>query len=124
MIYWQTFLIILFVHLNLFIYQTRTEAHNLFSYLRTRTLHFQDEASVLTANMPMELQVYVLNSFQNGNSKILVTTNILARGIDIPNCNYVLNFDLPRNAHREPDTKTYLYRVSRCGRFCKFFQIF
>lgn len=40
----------------------------------------------------------------------LIGTDALARGIDIPDCNYVISYDPPRNI------KTYIHRVGRTGR--------
>merc|ERR1711991_569092 len=52
----------------------------------------------------------VLSRFRNDNLKILITTDVSARGIDIPNVNYVVNYDLPEI------TETYIHRVGRTGR--------
>lgn len=49
--------------------------------------------------------------FRSGSSRILLTTDSFARGIDIPNVKAVVNFDLP------VDTETYLHRIGRSGRF-------
>ena len=53
----------------------------------------------------------VLQSFINGNENILISSNIIARGIDIQQVNLVINFDIPRNVH------TYLHRIGRSGRW-------
>ena len=55
----------------------------------------------------------VVNEFRDGKSRILITTDLLARGIDIPQVNLVLNYDLP------PNKETYIHRIGRCGRFGK-----
>lgn len=39
----------------------------------------------------------VLNSFRSGKIQFLITTDVVNRGIDIPNLNYVLNYDFPTN---------------------------
>ena len=39
----------------------------------------------------------ILNSFRSGKTQFLITTDIVRRGIDIPNLNYVLNYDFPTN---------------------------
>ena len=51
-----------------------------------------------------------LNAFKNGENKVLVTTDVCSRGIDIPNVDYVINYDLPETA------ETYVHRVGRTGR--------
>jgi ATP-dependent RNA helicase RhlE len=52
----------------------------------------------------------VMNEFRKGDVRILVTTDVNARGIDIPNVDYVVNYDLPE----EPEN--YVHRVGRTGR--------
>ena len=53
----------------------------------------------------------VLHSFMSGNENILISSNIIARGIDIQQVNLVINFDIPNNVH------TYLHRIGRSGRW-------
>ena len=53
----------------------------------------------------------VLQSFISGNENILISSNIIARGIDIQQVNLVINFDIPNNVH------TYLHRIGRSGRW-------
>ena len=55
-------------------------------------------------------RLQVMNEFKNGEVKILITTDVNARGIDIPNVDYVINYDLPD----EPEN--YVHRVGRTGR--------
>jgi ATP-dependent RNA helicase RhlE len=52
----------------------------------------------------------VMNEFKKGDAKVLITTDVSARGIDIPNVDYVVNYDLPE----EPEK--YVHRVGRTGR--------
>jgi len=52
----------------------------------------------------------VMNEFKKGETRILITTDVNARGIDIPNVDYVINYDLPD----EPEN--YVHRVGRTGR--------
>ena len=51
-----------------------------------------------------------LESFKNNTIRVLVATDIAARGIDIDKLTYVLNYDIPN----EPET--YVHRIGRCGR--------
>ena len=51
-----------------------------------------------------------LQSFKNYDIRVLVATDIAARGIDIDKLTYVLNYDIPN----EPET--YVHRIGRCGR--------
>jgi len=59
----------------------------------------------------------VMDGFRSGTSKVLITTNVLARGIDVNQVNMVINYDLPVDARGAPDFETYLHRVGRTGRF-------
>ena len=51
-----------------------------------------------------------LKDFKDGNVRVLVATDIAARGIDIDKLRYVINYDIPN----EPET--YVHRIGRCGR--------
>ncbi|HRO76529.1 MAG TPA: DEAD/DEAH box helicase [Crocinitomicaceae bacterium] len=52
----------------------------------------------------------ILEAFRDGKERVLVTTDVAARGIDIPNVEYVINYDLPDNP------ENYVHRVGRTGR--------
>jgi len=58
-----------------------------------------------------------IDDFREGRSKVLITTNVIARGIDIAQVNLVINYDIPLNAEHKPDVETYLHRIGRTGRF-------
>jgi ATP-dependent RNA helicase RhlE len=51
-----------------------------------------------------------MRSFRKGELKILIATDVSARGIDIPNVEYVVNYDLPETSEH------YVHRVGRTGR--------
>lgn len=53
----------------------------------------------------------IMGEFRSGQTRILIATNIIARGIDVQNVSLVINYDIPR----EPET--YLHRIGRSGRF-------
>ncbi len=61
----------------------------------------------------------LLDDFRTGRSKVLITTNVLARGIDVSSVSMVINYDIPMKGagDREPDAETYLHRIGRTGRF-------
>ncbi|KAL1916021.1 uncharacterized protein VTP21DRAFT_6025 [Calcarisporiella thermophila] len=59
----------------------------------------------------------VMDSFRLGTSKVLITTNVIARGIDILQVNLVINYDMPVDGNGRPDPETYLHRIGRTGRF-------
>jgi superfamily II DNA/RNA helicase len=63
--------------------------------------------------MSQEERNEIVKEFRDGNTRLLLTTDLLARGIDIPQVNLVINYDIPQNK------ETYIHRIGRCGRFGK-----
>ncbi|ODV92611.1 hypothetical protein CANCADRAFT_48686 [Tortispora caseinolytica NRRL Y-17796] len=59
----------------------------------------------------------VIDDFRTGKSKVLISTNVLARGIDVSSVSMVINYDVPTTADNQPDPETYLHRIGRTGRF-------
>lgn len=58
----------------------------------------------------------IIDSFREGREKVLITTNVIARGIDILQVNMVVNYDLPllgdgRGGDARPDIETYIHRI-------------
>lgn len=68
-------------------------------------------------DMSAEERDSVIDAFRSGKSKVLITTNVLARGIDILQVSLVINYDLPMHADNTPDPQTYLHRIGRTGRW-------
>ncbi len=52
-----------------------------------------------------------MTEFRSGSSRVLITTDLLARGIDVQQVSLVINFDLPTNR------ENYIHRIGRSGRF-------
>ncbi|MCF0063186.1 DEAD/DEAH box helicase [Dyadobacter chenwenxiniae] len=86
--------------------RTKVRAERVFNALermeiQSLTIHGdKEQADRLTA----------LNEFKKGNVKVLIATDVSARGIDIANVDYVVNYDLPEQA------ENYVHRVGRTGR--------
>ena len=91
----------------------------------TRTKHGADrltkqllkvdiKAAAIHGNKTQNNRMKALDSFKNNRIKILVATDVAARGIDIPNMQQVINFDVPTVA------KDYVHRIGRTGRAGKF----
>ncbi|KAL2048433.1 hypothetical protein N7G274_000345 [Stereocaulon virgatum] len=59
----------------------------------------------------------IIDSFRCGHSKVLIATNVLARGIDVQTVSLVINYDLPDDGRGHADPQTYLHRIGRTGRF-------
>ena len=62
-------------------------------------------------NMLRATRDYEFERFKTGNARVLVSTDITARGIDIQQVSVVINFDLPK------DIATYIHRIGRSGRW-------
>ena len=83
--------------------------------------------SVITGakDVAMEERVRVQEEFEKGVTKVLICTDLLTRGIDVPGMKLVVNFDLPfeyvagppRGAPKVPDFATFQHRAGRVGRF-------
>ena len=67
--------------------------------------------SKLHGSMDKEDRREAYENFKNGISRILISSNVTARGIDIQQVSTVINFDLPKSVH------TYLHRIGRSGRW-------
>ncbi len=68
------------------------------------------EAAVIHGNKSQNARQKALNGFRDGSMRILVATDIAARGIDVPGISHVVNFDLPDEA------ESYVHRIGRTGR--------
>ena len=53
----------------------------------------------------------IMAEFRKGDFRVLIGTNVIARGIDVQNVTLVVNFDIPKSP------ETYLHRIGRSGRF-------
>ena len=69
--------------------------------------------TVIHSNMNQTERDDVVKNFREGKTRLLLTTDLLSRGIDVPQVNLVINYDLP------PNKETYVHRIGRCGRFDK-----
>jgi hypothetical protein len=65
------------------------------------------------------LTLQVLDGYRESCTKVLITTNVIARGIDVSQVTVVVNFDLPVDMSGRADCETYLHRIGRTGRFGK-----
>ena len=63
------------------------------------------------SNMEKGERDKAFNEFRNGSSRVLISSNVTARGIDIQQVSVVINFDLPKCVHN------YLHRIGRSGRW-------
>ena len=71
----------------------------------------QFTVSALHSEMNQPERDKIMAEFRSGSSRVLITTDLLARGIDIQQVSLVINFDLPVNK------ENYIHRIGRSGRF-------
>lgn len=67
-------------------------------------------AAVLHGDINQRKRTHTISQFRKGKIRILVATDVAARGIDVPSISHVINFDLPNNA------TDYVHRIGRTGR--------
>merc|ERR1712157_305881 len=67
--------------------------------------------STMHAELDQKERDLVMREFRSGSSRVLISTDLLARGIDVQQVSLVINFDLPTNL------ENYIHRIGRSGRF-------
>lgn len=67
-------------------------------------------AEALNGDLSQDIRTQVLSRFRTGQTKVLVATDVAARGLDIEDISHVFNFDLPN------DLESYVHRIGRTGR--------
>lgn len=67
--------------------------------------------SMMHGDMKQQERDAIMNEFRAGNSRVLITTDVWARGIDVQQVSLVINYDLPNNR------ENYIHRIGRSGRF-------
>lgn len=75
--------------------------------------HTKTKFALLTNDFGKQSRQESLRALATGKVRLLLATDLAARGLDIPNLTYVVNFDYPREAN------TYLHRAGRTGRLSK-----
>ncbi len=61
--------------------------------------------------MPQKERDSIMQEFRGGTSRVLITTDVWARGLDVQQVSLVINYDLPSNR------ENYIHRIGRSGRF-------
>lgn len=72
--------------------------------------HFEGQFGVIHSNKSQNYRLSTMAEFQEGNLRGLITTDIMARGLDISNISHVINFELPELP------ELYMHRIGRTGR--------
>lgn len=78
----------------------------------TEKMHSRDfTVSSMHGDMDQKDRDVIMREFRSGSSRVLITTDLLARGIDVQQVSLVINYDLPANR------ENYIHRIGRGGRF-------
>jgi superfamily II DNA/RNA helicase len=88
---------------------TKKNADEVFAKLNEAGL----SVSCIHSDMSKQDRDKIMDEFRSGSSRVLVTTDLVARGIDIQHVNIVINFDISDNK------ENYVHRIGRCGRYGK-----
>ncbi|XP_014779042.1 uncharacterized protein LOC106875421 [Octopus bimaculoides] len=80
-------------------------------WLTDRMLAKDFTVSAMHGEMDQKERDMIMREFRSGSSRILITTDLLARGIDVQQVSLVINYDLPTNR------ENYIHRIGRGGRF-------
>jgi len=88
--------------------KTRVVADSIYSFLNRK--YTEDGVRVIHANKGQNTRINSINAFKEGNIRILVATDVAARGLDISQVSHVINFDVP------VVIEDYVHRIGRTGR--------
>ena len=88
---------------------TRRQCTQLHQHLKSQDI----PADIIHGELTQDQRNQVMQAFRDGDIRILITTDLTARGIDVQRLSVVFNYQLPS------DVSQYLHRVGRCGRYGK-----
>lgn len=88
--------------------KTRVVADSIFAFLNRK--YNDDGVRVIHANKGQNTRINSINAFKEGNIRILVATDVAARGLDVSQVSHVINFDVP------VVIEDYVHRIGRTGR--------
>lgn len=88
--------------------KTKAVADNVFNFLERK--YGADNVRVIHANKGQNTRINSINAFKEGSIRILVATDVAARGLDVSNVSHVINFDVPIVI------EDYVHRIGRTGR--------
>ena len=80
-------------------------------WLKEKFLEKNFTVSVIHSDMEQSRRKEIMRNFRTGESRVLISTDLLARGIDIQQVSLVINYDIPNNK------ENYLHRIGRSGRY-------
>lgn len=89
--------------------RTKTNAENIYKFLGRKVFE-SGEVRVIHANKGQNTRINSMEAFKEGNVRVLVSTDVAARGIDVAEVSHVINFDVPIIY------EDYVHRIGRTGR--------
>lgn len=87
--------------------KTKEHAEGVFKVVQRKA---EGEKRILHSNKAQNSRINAIQAFKNGEVRILITTDVSARGMDVSKVSHVINFDLPR------DYDDYVHRIGRTAR--------
>jgi ATP-dependent RNA helicase RhlE len=87
--------------------RTKESADNIYKFIERKV---SGSVRVIHSNKGQNTRINAINEFKEGNLRVLVSTDVSARGIDVVNVSHVINFDVP-NLYED-----YVHRIGRTGR--------
>ncbi len=89
--------------------RTKTVADNIYKFLNRKVIE-DGSIRVIHANKGQNTRINAMEAFKDGNIRVLVATDVAARGIDVIEVSHVINFDVPLVY------EDYVHRIGRTGR--------
>lgn len=87
--------------------KTKESANNIYKFIHRK---IDESVRVIHANKSQNTRLNAINEFKGGNIRILVSTDVSSRGIDVSEVSHVINFDVPIIY------EDYIHRIGRTGR--------
>ncbi len=89
--------------------RSKETAENIYKFLKRKVVT-EEEVRVIHANKGQNTRINAMEAFKDGNVRILIATDVAARGIDVTQVSHVVNFDVPLIY------EDYVHRIGRTGR--------
>jgi len=86
-------------------------SRNMVEDLYRRLCNDNFSCDCIHGDLSQEERNKIMEEFRNGTSRILISTDLLSRGIDVQQVSLVINYDIPNNI------ESYIHRIGRSGRF-------
>jgi len=87
--------------------RTKENAEGVYKVIKRKA---EGEVRILHSNKGQMTRINAINAFKNGEVRVLISTDVSARGLDVSRISHVINFDLP------PSDEDYVHRIGRTAR--------